>query len=348
MSVMDYIERGKMKSIITYSEDLKENKWDDFYFDLIQINTLPEFENLDSFDAMDIIREAIFREVHNVTEENTLKLLIITSGTEPENIYGIAFLQGKEVLTVELEATPIFNQWFSSINDDTSTPKIYSFTSNSSSERPLFGNENDYIFKETGKFICSQVPNSFITEKLTKEKTDFLTPFIELNACDDFKLIEQHFKTLVKQNNLNVIEPKDNDTIYAEFENEAGFVFPAILKAFLTLHNGVENTAFMGAQCILKEWRDWQSIYNEWTQEELFDTDNESNVKTLPMYVTPYWVPFFNLGGGNFIALDFAPNIKGTPGQVISFGADEQSAIYEAKTLSEFLKGFITTDESNS
>ncbi|BED90157.1 hypothetical protein PspMM1_26250 [Pseudoalteromonas sp. MM1] len=335
-----------MKSIITYNEDLKENKWDDFHFDLIKINTLPVFENLDSFDAMDIFSESIFKEIQNLTAKSTLKLLIITPDTTSEKVYGIAFLQDKEILTMEVEATPLFNQWFNLVNDDSSTPKIYSFTSNSSSERPLFGNENDYIFKETGKFICSQVPNSFVAEKLSKEKADFLTPFIELNACDDFKLIEQHFKALVKQNSLNVIEPKDNDAIYAEFKNEAGFAFPAILKSFLTLHNGVENTAFMDAQRILKEWRDWQSIYNEWTQEELFDTDNESNVKTLPMYVTPYWVPFFNLGGGNFIALDFAPNTKGTPGQVISFGADEQSAIYEANRLSEFLKSFITADSS--
>lgn len=335
-----------MKNIITYTENLKESNWVDFNFDLIKINTLPEFENLDGFDAMDIFSEAIFKEIYNLTAKSTLKLLIITPDSTSEKAYGIAFLQDKEILTMQVEATPLFNQWFSSINDDASTPKVYTFTSNSSSSRSLFNNEKELTHKGMGEFICSQVPNSFIAEKLTKEKADFLTPFIELNASDNFELIEQYFKALVKQNNLNVIEPKNNDAIYAEFENEAGFAFPAILKSFLTLHNGVENTAFMDAQRILKEWRDWQSVYNEWTQEELFDTYSENNVKTLPMYVTPYWVPFFNLGGGNFIALDFVPNTKGTSGQVISFGADEQSAIYEAKTLSEFLKGFITADSS--
>ncbi|TMN95549.1 SMI1/KNR4 family protein [Pseudoalteromonas sp. S558] len=337
-----------MKNIITYTNNLKEHKWDDFHFDLIKINTLPEFENLDGFDAMDIFSESIFKEIQNITAKSTLKLLIITPDSTSEKAYGIAFLQDKEILTMEIEATPLFNQWLSSINDDASIPKVYTFTSNSNSSRPLFNYEKELTHKGMGEFICSQVPNSFIAEKLSKEKADFLTPFIQLNACDDFELIEQYFKTLVKQNNLNVIEPKNNEAIYAEFENEAGFAFPAILKSFLTLHNGVENTAFMSVQRILKEWRDWQSIYNEWTQEELFDTDNESNTKTVPMYVTPYWIPFFKLGGGNFIALDFAPNTKGTSGQVVSFGADEQSAIYEAKTLSEFLKGFITADSSNN
>ena len=335
-----------MKNIIAYTDNLEENEWDDFHFDLIKINTLPEFESLNSFDAMRIFSKAIFKEIHDLTAKSTLKLLIITPDTTPEKVYGIAFLQSKEILTMEIEATPLFSQWFSSINENASTPKVYTFTSNSSSSRSLFNNENDLTHKGTGKFICSQVPNSFIAEKLTKEKADFLTPFIQLNASDDFKLIEQHFKALVKQNSLNVNAPENNDAVYAEFENEADFAFPAILKSFLSLHNGVKNTAFMDAQRILKEWRDWQSIYNEWTQEELFDTDNESNIKTLPMYVTPYWVPFFSLGGGNFIALDFAPNSQGTAGQVISFGADEQSATYEAKTLSEFLAGFITDNSS--
>ena len=335
-----------MKNIIAYTDNLKENKWDNFYFDLIKINTLPEFEKLDSFNAKGIFSRAIFKKVYDLTAKNMLKLLIITPDTTPKKVYGIAFLQSKEILTMEVEETPLFNQWFSSINKNASTPKVYTFTSNSSSSRSLFNNEKELTHKGMGEFICSQVPNSFIAEKLTKEKADFVTPFIQLDASDNFELIEQYFKALVKQNNLNVIEPKNNDAIYAEFENEAGFAFPAILKSFLTLHNGVENTAFMDAQRILKEWRDWQSIYNEWTQEELFDTDNESNIKTVPMYVTPYWVPFFNLGGGNFIALDFAPNSQGTAGQVISFGADEQSATYEAKTLSDFLAGFITAGGS--
>ncbi|CAM2816758.1 SMI1/KNR4 family protein [Pseudoalteromonas distincta] len=335
-----------MKNIIAYTDNLEENKWDDFHFDLIKINTLPEFENLNSLGAMRIFRDVIFKEIQNLTAKSTLKLLIITPDTTPKKVYGIAFLQSKEILTMEIEVTPSFSQWFSSIDKNASTPKVYTFTSNSSSSRSLFKNENDLTHKGTGKFICSQVPNSFIAEKLTKEKADFLTPFIQFNASDNFELIEQYFKALVKQNNLNVSEPKHNDAIYTEFENEASFAFPAILKSFLTLHDGVENTAFMSAQSILKEWRDWRSVYNEWTQEELFDTGNESNIKTLPMYVTPYWVPFFSLGGGNFIALDFAPNSQGTAGQVISFGADEQSATYEAKTLSEFLAGFITDNSS--
>lgn len=333
-----------MKNIVPYTDNLKKKKWGDFHFDLIEINTLPVFKNLSSFKAMDIFSEAMFKEIQNLTAKSTLKLLIFTPNITSKKVYGIAFLKSKEILTIEIKRTPRFEEWFSSISNDTSSPEIYSFTSNSSSCRPIFSTENDLTNKGTGKFICNEVPNNFMIKKLTKEKSDFLAPFIQLNANDNFELIEQNFKVLVKQNNLTVCEPKNNDAIYAEFEKEAGFAFPAILKSFLTLHDGVENTAFMSAQSIIKEWRDWQSVYNEWTQEELFDTDNKNNTITLPMYVTPYWLPFFNLRNGNFIALDFVPNTKGTSGQVISFGADEQSAIYEAKALSEFLQGFIKAD----
>lgn len=330
-----------MNNIIAYTDNLKGNKWDDFYFDLIEVDTLSKFEELSRFQIRRIFCEAIFKTISNLTSKKTIKLLIVAPDTMSDRIYGIAFLACKEVYTVEVKVTPLFNQWFSSINEKTSIPKVYTFTSNGSSSRSISSFNNKLTDRDTGDFICDQVPDSFIIEKLIKEKSDFLTPFIQLSTNDNVELIEQYFKALVKQNNLNVFEPHNNDAIYAEFENEAGFTFPTVLKSFLILHNGVENTGFMSVQRILKEWRDWQSIYNEWTQEELFDTDNENNIKTLPMYVTPYWVPFFNLGNGNFIALDFAPNSKGTPGQIISFGADEQSATYEAETLSEFLQSFI-------
>ena len=334
----------KMRNIVSYTDNLKKKKWGDFHFDLIEINTLPIFKNLSSFEAMDIFNEAIFKEIHNLTAKNTLKLLLTTPDMKSKKVYGIAFLNSKEILTIEIKRTPLFEEWFSLISNDTSQPEIYSCTNNSSSCRPIFSSEQDLTHRGTGKFICSEVPNSFIARELTKEKSDFLAPFIQLNANDNFDLIEKNFKALVKQNNLTVCEPKNNNAIYAEFEKEAGFAFPAILKSFLTLHDGVENTAFMSAQSIIKEWRNWQYVYDEWTQEELFDADNENNTITLPMYVTPYWMPFFNLRNGNFIALDFVPNTEGTSGQVISFGADEQSAIYEAKALSEFLQGFIKAD----
>ena len=43
-----------------------------------------------------------------------------------------------------------------------------------------------------------------------------------------------------------------------------------------------------------------------------------------PAAFHPLWLPIADDGAGNGLALDFAPGDSGTPGQVVSFGADEQ------------------------
>lgn len=60
--------------------------------------------------------------------------------------------------------------------------------------------------------------------------------------------------------------------------------------------------------------------------------------KTIGVYTNPYWVPFINTSGGNFIAIDFAPGSKGTAGQIIAFGADE----IKIRCLTNNLTDFIT------
>ena len=83
----------------------------------------------------------------------------------------------------------------------------------------------------------------------------------------------------------------------------------------------------------------------EWTQEELLDTYSTNEGKTLLMYTTPYWIPFFDLYNGNFIALDFAPTEKGIPGQVIRFGADQEIGYQEAESLNAFLEELLDSEE---
>lgn len=143
---------------------------------------------------MDIFNLAVLKEIHNLTAKNTLKLLLTTPDIKSKKEYGIAFQNSKEVLTIKIKRTTLFEEWFSLISNDTSKPKIYSCTNNSSSCRPIFSSEQDLTHRGTGKFICSEVPNCFITRELTKEKSDFLAPFIPLNANDSFDLIEKTLK----------------------------------------------------------------------------------------------------------------------------------------------------------
>ncbi|MGO3707923.1 MAG: SMI1/KNR4 family protein [Mesonia hippocampi] len=333
--------------MIKYTENLSEMKWDDFSFSPIQVNTLPPLKDPDHYDNGFTFRDSLIEAIEKHSEKEVFKLLFIS----PDNInstkfYVIAFLEGKLILTVEIENTSLFNTWFNTLNrdkDDTKklTSKVYSFGKNLFSSQPISNFKEAYLYKETGAFIADFIPNEFIAEKLAKEKADFLTDFIQLNAKVDFTGVKQSFEALMAEKGLEIIPPKNNEAIYAEFEQEAGFPFPSIIKDFLTLHNGVKNAAIMGAEKILKEWKEWKVIYDDWTQEELLDTYSTNQGKALLMYTTPYWIPFFDLQNGNFLAFDFAPNTKGASGQIIRYGADQEIGYIHATDLIAFLKSLM-------
>ncbi|QXP59990.1 SMI1/KNR4 family protein [Olleya sp. HaHaR_3_96] len=336
-----------MRNITAYTANLKEMKWNDFNFDPIAIDTLVKLENPEHYKNSFSFRDALLKAVQEFSNKEVYKLLVITpDNISTTNFYGIAFLEGKNILTLQIENTPIFKEWFDDIDldkDDAgkTTPKIYSFAENLYSSQSTSNITEGLIYKDTGAFITQFIPNQFIAEKLAKEKADFLEPFIQLNANSNFEDISQNFKKLIDIKALNVFPPKNNEAIYHAFEKEANFPFPSLIKDYLSLHNGVENFPIMSAEKIVKEWKSWKNVYDNWTQDELLDTYSTNKGKTLLMYTTPYWIPFFDLENGNFLALDFAPNTMGVSGQVIRFGADQDIGYIEADSLNTFIKSLL-------
>ncbi|WP_417886652.1 SMI1/KNR4 family protein [Zunongwangia sp.] len=338
-----------MKSIIAYKEDINQKKWNDFQFEPIQIETFPELKDPESYKNSFTFRDSLLQAFAEISGKKVMKLLFVTPNYSTNtHFYGIAYLETKEIFTAEIQQTEIFTQWFDAIldeDDDKTDAKLFHFSKSSYSYSPINAKKHEQIFEITGEFITDAIPNAFIAEQLAQEKADFIQPFIQLAADYDFETIKANFEKLVAKNAWKVIPPTDNQQIYDEFEAEAGFAVPQLLKDFLSLHNGIENTRFFSAASMLKEWRDWQSVYTEWTQEELLDTYSTNEGKTLLMYTTPYWIPFFDLYNGNFIALDFAPTEKGIPGQVIRFGADQEIGYQEAESLNAFLEELLDSEE---
>jgi len=54
-------------------------------------------------------------------------------------------------------------------------------------------------------------------------------------------------------------------------------------------------------------------------------------------YANTKWLPLIGDWSGNFIGLDFDPDSKGSKGQVINFGRDEEEKYVFADSLEEFL-----------
>ncbi|MBB1423564.1 SMI1/KNR4 family protein [Pseudoalteromonas sp. SG43-7] len=336
-----------MQNICAYNDTLKTKKWHDFHFPAIEITNLPSFSQDESYIFSDLLHQA----VKDRTDQDVLKLFLITPDTQLSNhFYMVAYLQDKTIFTAEVLNTPLFSQWLTTIDRERRKgvepkSKLYDLASNSLSSRPISRAFAEQIFTHTGEFIDENIPNAFKAEELAQQKIDYITPFINFDSHEDFSLVKQNLTQLVESEGLKIIEPIDNKAIYQQFKTQAGFEFPTILKDFLTLHNGIEKTGFMNAQTILKEWSDWQTPYQKWTQEDLLDTYSSNDGTVLPLYCTPYWIPFFDQGCGNFYAIDLAPNSKGKPGQVISFGADQESGYLQAHSLAELIAGFMHNED---
>ncbi len=55
------------------------------------------------------------------------------------------------------------------------------------------------------------------------------------------------------------------------------------------------------------------------------------------------WVAFGEDGGGNFVAIDYAPGPEGKAGQVITFGPDEQAHFRLGVDLEDFLRAVLAS-----
>ena len=332
-----------MNNSIAYSEDFKLLKWDDFNFEPIKIKTLPILEDPEHYKNSFTFRDALLKAVEKASGKNLLNLIFITPDYETiHKFYGIGYLEDKTLFTVEIEHTPIFEAWFTVIHDEQhKSATIYTFSKSCYSSQPASNLKNITFQENTGAFIDEFIPNQFIAEKLAKEKIDFIRPFIQLESKINLEEVKQSFNALILEKGLTIHSPKNNEDIYVKFEKEAGFPFPTIIKEYLTLHSGIDRCAIMSAEDIYKEWKQWKDCYDDWTQEELLDTYSTNKGKALLMYTTPYWIPFFDLQNGNFLAFDFAPNTKGTAGQIIRYGADQEIGYIEAEDLNTFLKSLM-------
>ncbi|MBF8150032.1 SMI1/KNR4 family protein [Winogradskyella sp. F6397] len=329
-----------MANHIAYSDEFKDLQWTDFNFETIQIDTFPILENPEHYSNSFTFRDSLLEAIEKASGKKLLSLIFITPDHETiHNFYGVAYLEDKTVFTVEIENTTAFEAWFTVIHDEQhKSATVYNFSDNGYNSQPT-SNLKDITFSEhTGAFINNFIPNAFIAEQLAKEKTDFLAPHIQLDAEIDMKALVASFIGLISEKRLTLHPPTNNEAIYEAFEKEAGYPFPQIIKDYLSLHNGIDRCAIMSAQDIYEEWKQWKDIYDDWTQEELLDTYSTNEGKTLLMYTTSYWIPFFDLENGNFLAFDFAPNTKGKAGQIIRFGADQEIGYIEADDLVSFFE----------
>jgi len=96
-------------------------------------------------------------------------------------------------------------------------------------------------------------------------------------------------------------------------------------------------------------------VYSDTTykvERSFYDFDNQISFTSTPenairkKYFHYKWLPLFSDLGGNYIGIDFDPDIKGIKGQIINFGRDEENMFVVADSLENFF-GLLLTEIKN-
>ncbi|MFL9837301.1 SMI1/KNR4 family protein [Flavobacterium sp. ST-75] len=343
---------------LEYNNNLKKTQWNDITFFPIESYALSGKELLDSDTKPGTSEILEFRDnliqVFSMQVEQKVERLFLIAPKEISGIYyGFLFLQNKQILPIKIVGSPLFYKWMEIVlrddYEDRDMQSLLQFASNEYSIISIGGSikMNNRIFNETGKYLFDNAPKKYNEAKLAKEKANYMTKYYQPESHVDTTAIKTAFDQMMKQFNPAFAPPADNEEVYEEFEKTAGFAFPKALQELLKLHDGIEDIPFLTAENILEEWINWKTIYDGWTLGELKKSPDRKK-KVLGLYVTPYWVPFFDLEDGNFMAMDFAPDKNGTPGQIIAFGADYEKGEWIADNLAAFLDTFkIDYDDDN-
>lgn len=144
-----------------------------------------------------------------------------------------------------------------------------------------------------------------------------------------------------------------------KIENHTGIVLPAEFKNLYLEHNGQRDSGnatgafygliFLSLDRVHNELKIWAEIVDSGMNEEMPEV-GKSHVPEMIKedYANKLWIPFAYDWGGNFLGLDFDPGERGTIGQVINFGRDEDEKYVLASSFSEFVDWYIVELESGN
>lgn len=156
-------------------------------------------------------------------------------------------------------------------------------------------------------------------------------------------LVRELFAEYVEWLRVNVphahanLAPGASDADIEVLEAGIGARLPEDVRTVLGMHNGQRETMvadragfavpclptlmFLSTDLILRAWRTCQEM-GDAVPGEVFPSA-EGVVK--PLYSSPGWIPLWgDPVGADYVGLDLDPGPKGTSGQIINFGRDEE------------------------
>jgi cell wall assembly regulator SMI1 len=160
------------------------------------------------------------------------------------------------------------------------------------------------------------------------------------------------------------LAPPADDAAIARVERATGASLPADVRAVWKINDGQKQTmtatrlvpgtvclptlSFLSTELVVTIWQEWEGLRASADVAEL-SSACRSIVPGLvqPLYTHAAWIPLWSdPTRPDYIGLDFTPGEKGTPGQIINFGRNEDEHYVCAKSFAELLEILVEEVES--
>jgi internalin A len=155
----------------------------------------------------------------------------------------------------------------------------------------------------------------------------------------------------------NLFNPPASGEQIAAYENLTGLEMPHDWKELYTIHNGQQQGEKYGLAFIFslpfltieESMRQWKVLNEQLGDTSMFDHKSHSvpadHIRE--QYVNKGWIPISKDSGGNYVGIDLNPDVKGTRGQVINFGRDEETKYVIASGLEAYFNYMLALIREN-
>ncbi len=145
----------------------------------------------------------------------------------------------------------------------------------------------------------------------------------------------------------SILNPPATPDDLAVLEARLGLQLPESVRQVYENCNGqsvatpgvVLGMALLPIERVIDEMVSWLSVTAEDFGSEDFSSAPENAIKL--EYANRRWLPLCDMGGGNYVGLDFDPGSSGTVGQVFNFGRDQLNKCVLASSLAQFLRDCV-------
>lgn len=127
---------------------------------------------------------------------------------------------------------------------------------------------------------------------------------------------------------------EDIEVLLKKIEEIIGYTLPKDFKNFYLNHLKMDNIEFLDLEHIYFEVQD---VIEDKCEPDSYTIEPEKTI--LPKTFSKKRVPFIYIDTGDYIGIDFEPDVNGTVGQIINYGCNEYDMKVFAYNFKEFVEG---------